>query len=197
MTSQGSPKCTNVHFAVHLFLQVILHFLQMNSINRNWFNETYIYDSCCLTGPCILLLLMWLVATFSVGLVSHHLYMTLFIAANGMKKWTNWTALMKRHALPIKYCACLPLLLSRETWWENNMGWGMTGSDSSSECNTFQRCISLKMHLLHQQCSYTKLLTGLFNGDQGTQLRRAPADTYRTWTDICTEQITLCDCNTE
>lgn len=122
MTSQGSPKCTNVHFAVHLFLQVILRFLQMNSINGNWFNETYIYDSCCLIGPCILLLLMWLVAAFSVGLVSHHLYMTLFIAANGMKKWTNWTALMKRHALPIKYCACLPLLLSRETWWENNMG---------------------------------------------------------------------------
>lgn len=155
VTSQGSPKCTNVHFAVHLFLQVILHFLQMNSINRNWFNETCVYDSCCLIGPCILLLLMWLVATFSVGLLSHHLYMTLFIAANVMKKWTNWTALMKRHALPIIYCTCLPLPLSRETRWENNMGWGMTGSDSSSECNTFKRCISLKMHLLHQQCSYT------------------------------------------
>lgn len=104
---------------------------------------------------------------------------------------------MKSHVLPIIDCACFPLPRSRETWWEYNMGWGMIGSDSGSECNTFKQCNSLKMHLLHQQCSHTKLLTGLFNEDRGTQLRRTSADTYRTWIDVCTEQITFCDCNTE
>lgn len=135
---------------------------------------------------------------FLWGSYLHTVDKALVIAEVELNKWPTWTTSMKRQALyHIVYCTCLLLLLLRGMWWEDNMGWGMIGSDSSSKCNTFKLCNSLKMHILHQLCSCTKLLTGLFNGDQGTQFSHTPRDIFRTWRYICTKQISLHDCDTE